>query len=833
MRKKCRIDNGGVYMNLWELFTEESKKIYGLAVSEASAIQAGSVDVEHILLGILRSSSSPAAQILQEYGLNYSNVRNEVYRLSKSSYSSSTSVEEPAPTLKKALEEAYELAQRNRHNYISPEHLLIAILEVDNSSAAQVLKKLGVPIREVLKKVKEKLKIADTTSNGDISTPTLDNFATNLTDLAKKGKLDPVIGRDKEIERTIQILCRRNKNNPVLIGEPGVGKTAIVEGLAQKIVNGEVPEELLNKKIYQLSMGNLLAGAKYRGEFEERMKSIIDEVKRAKDIILFIDELHTVVGAGDAQGGTDAANILKPELARGEIQIIGATTLDEYRKYIEKDPALERRFQPVMVEEPSVEDAIKILQGLKDKYESYHKVKITDEAIRDAVKLSARYITNRYLPDKAIDLLDEAATRVKLQNTDEFAKVKNLEKQLENLKREEEEAIMHEKFELAHQIHWKVKELEAKLEEEKKKWEEARVEKQKSSQVTSNEICNIVEQWTGVPVSTLRNDEAETLKNLEEILKQKIIGQDEAVKLVASAVRRARAGLSDPKRPNASFLFLGPTGVGKTALAKALAEVLFGTEEALIRFDMSEYMEKHAVSKLIGAPPGYVGYEEAGQLTEAVRRRPYCVLLFDEVEKAHPEVFNIFLQILEDGILTDSQGRRVDFRNTYIIMTSNIGADGIYGNIGNIGYKKSEEKSLDYEEMKKNYMNALFKQLKPEFINRIDEIVVFKPLSYEDLEKIVHIMLREVIARLNEKNIKFEITDEAILQLIKLGTDVKLGARPLRRTIQRYIENKLADMIILGELNEGDKVIVDWDGNEFKYIVEKDKNKEEIEKESK
>jgi C-terminal, D2-small domain, of ClpB protein./UvrB/uvrC motif./ATPase family associated with various cellular activities (AAA)./AAA domain (Cdc48 subfamily). len=628
-----------------------------------------------------------------------------------------------------------------------------------------------------------------------------------LTNLAHEGKLDPVIGREKEIERVIQILSRRTKNNPVLIGEPGVGKTAVVEGLAQRIVEGNIPELLKNKRVVTLDLSGMVAGAKYRGEFEERLKSVMSEIKQAGNVILFIDEMHTIVGAGAAEGAIDASNILKPALARGELQTIGATTLDEYRKYVEKDAALERRFQPVMVGEPSVEEAIQILFGLRDRYEAHHKVRITDEAIRAAVTLSDRYISDRYLPDKAIDLIDEAASKVRLQAFTTPPDLKKLEEELEDVRKEKEEAVMNQNYEKAAEMRDKEQRIKDQIEQEKEKWKNKNAAD--AEIVGEEEVAQIVSSWTGIPVKKLTEEESERLLKMEDILHQRVIGQSEAIGAVSRAIRRARAGLKDPKRPIGSFMFLGPTGVGKTELSKALAEVLFGDEDAMIRIDMSEYMERHTVSRLVGSPPGYVGYEEGGQLTEQVRRKPYSVILLDEIEKAHPDVFNILLQILEDGRLTDAKGRTVDFRNTVVIMTSNVGAHTIRKQ-KTLGFTATDlGVNSEYEKMKENIMEELKKTFRPEFINRLDEIIVFHALEDKDLRKIVDLMLNNVIKRLEEKEIYVEVTDSAKEHMTKEGFDPIYGARPLRRVIQRALEDNLSEAIIAGKVKVGDKVLVD------------------------
>lgn len=641
--------------------------------------------------------------------------------------------------------------------------------------------------------------------SGNASTPTLDSLARDLTAIAKEGNIDPVIGRSKEIERVIQVLSRRTKNNPVLIGEPGVGKTAIAEGLAQQIVNNEVPEILRDKRVMTLDMGTVVAGTKYRGEFEDRLKKVMEEIRQAGNIILFIDELHTLIGAGGAEGAIDASNILKPALARGELQCIGATTLDEYRKYIEKDAALERRFQPIQVDEPTIEESVQILQGLRDRYEAHHRVTITDEAIESAVKLSDRYITDRFLPDKAIDLIDEAASKVRLRSYTAPPNLKELEQKLEEVRKEKDAAVQSQEFEKAASLRDKEQRLREELEKTKDEWKEK--QGQESSEVTTEDIANVVSSWTGVPVAKLQKDESERLLNMEDILHNRVIGQDEAVKAISKAIRRARAGLKDPKRPIGSFIFLGPTGVGKTELARALAEAMFGDEDAMIRIDMSEYMEKHSTSRLVGSPPGYVGYEEGGQLTEKVRRKPYSVVLLDEIEKAHPEVFNILLQVLEDGRLTDAKGRTVDFRNTILIMTSNVGAHELRRN-KYVGFNLGDEEH-DYQDMKSKVMDELKKAFRPEFLNRIDEIIVFHSLEQKHLKQIVKLMAEQLKKRLKEQDIDFELTDQAIEKIAKEGTDLEYGARPLRRAIQKNVEDLLSEELLKGNIEKGKKVKID------------------------
>ncbi|MEW8958917.1 ATP-dependent Clp protease ATP-binding subunit [Neomoorella humiferrea] len=835
-------------------FTERANRALRLAQEEAKALRHPAVGTEHILLGILREGDSVAARALASLGVDVRAVRDEVRKIIRPGDTPGASEIGLTPRAKRVLELANEEARRQGVNYVGTEHILLGLLEEGEGLAAQVLSGLGLSADKIRQQVMALLGGAGgqpqaggwtmvfgnlpfgmggfpggvgfqpggapAAAKGPVragQTPTLDQFSRDLTRLAREDKLDPVIGREKEIERVIQILSRRTKNNPVLIGDPGVGKTAIVEGLAQRIVQNQVPEVLRDKRVVALDMSGMVAGTKYRGEFEERFKRVMDEVRAAGNVILFIDELHTLIGAGAAEGAIDAANILKPALARGELQTIGATTIDEYRKHIEKDAALERRFQAVMVGEPTVEETIAILKGLRDRYEAHHRVKISDEALEAAARLSDRYITDRYLPDKAIDLVDEAASRVRLKVYTAPDDVKKLEARLEELEKEKAAAVHAQEFEKAAALRDEEKKIKEELEAKKGEWQKEKgLEK---SVVTAEDIAQIVSSWTGIPVTQLAQEESERLLRLEEILHQRVIGQDEAVRAVARAVRRARAGLKDPKRPIGSFIFLGPTGVGKTELARALAEALFGDEDAMIRFDMSEYMEKHTVSRLVGAPPGYVGYEESGQLTEAVRRRPYSVVLFDEIEKAHPDIFNVLLQVLDDGRLTDAKGRTVDFRNTVIIMTSNIGAGTIKRE--SLGFKAStsEVAAESYEKMKKHIMEELRRTFRPEFLNRIDEIIVFHALSKEDIRKIVDLMLADLNRRLEDNKLTVEVTDEAKEILIKEGFDEAFGARPLRRAIQTLIEDQLSDEMLAGKIAPGDKVrAVARDG---KIVLEK------------
>ncbi|WP_018131250.1 ATP-dependent Clp protease ATP-binding subunit [Effusibacillus pohliae] len=795
-------------------FTERAQKVLALAQEEASRLGHSGVGTEHILLGLVREGEGIAAKALVSLGLSSEKVQKEVEKIIGRGQAPVGGMAY-TPRAKKVIELSIDEARKLGHNYVGTEHILLGLIREGEGVAARVLSNLGVSLNKARQQVLQLLG-GDVNDNNQESpqaanTPTLDSLARDLTQMARDGKLDPVIGRAKEIERVIQVLSRRTKNNPVLIGEPGVGKTAIAEGLAQRIVANEIPETLRNKRVMVLDMGTVVAGTKYRGEFEDRLKKIMDEIRQAGNVILFIDELHTLIGAGGAEGAIDASNILKPALARGELQCIGATTLDEYRKHIEKDAALERRFQPIMVEQPSVEDAIQILHGLRDRYEAHHRVKISDEALEAAVRLSDRYITDRFLPDKAIDLIDEAASRVRLRSHTQPPNLKELEEKLEEVRFEKESAVQSQEFEKAAALRDKEQKLREELEARKIEWQQNQVKN--DTVVTEEDIAEIVSMWTGIPVRKLAEEETERLINLEKLLHNRVIGQEEAVKAVARAVRRARAGLKDPKRPIGSFIFLGPTGVGKTELARALAEAMFGDENAMIRIDMSEYMERHTTSRLVGAPPGYVGYEEGGQLTEAVRRKPYSVVLLDEIEKAHPEVFNILLQLLDDGRLTDAKGRTVDFRNTIVIMTSNVGAQTIKKG-GALGFTANRE--ADYIDMKARVMDELKKQFRPEFLNRIDEIIVFHPLSADDIKQIVNLMTEDLRKRLREHNIDFVLTDEAKAFLAKEGFDPTYGARPLKRAIQRHIEDRLSEALLTGEIQRGDKVKIDVEGDHLK-----------------
>lgn len=798
-------------------FTEKAQHVIYYAQEEARAMNYPAVGTEHLLLGILREGESVAARALTEMGVDLQKTRDIILRLLSPGHEPVGSEIAITPRVKKVLALAQDEAVRWGVNYIGTEHLLLGILREGEGVASQVLAELDVDPDKVRKQV---IALLGGGSTMDASTggakggsgknhPTLDEFGRNLNDMVRQGKIDPVIGRANEIERVIQVLCRRTKNNPALLGEPGVGKTAIAEGLAQRIVSGKVPELLKDKEVIALDMGSLVAGSKYRGDFEERLKKIMEEAKADQNVILFIDEMHTLIGAGAADGALDAANILKPELARGDIQCIGATTLDEYRKHIEKDAALERRFQPITVSEPTQEDAIEILKGIRDKYEAHHNVEISDDAIEAAVKLSSRYITDRFLPDKAIDLIDEAASRVRLQNYTAPADVKALEEEIERLAKEKESAVVNQEYEKAAEYRDQEKQKRDELNKLTEAWKNQTTTETKV--VTGEEIANIVSNWTGVPVTKLQEEDTQRLLHMEDILHQRVVGQDEAVKAVSRAVRRAQSGLKNPKRPIGSFLFLGPTGVGKTELARALAEVLFDNEDAIVRIDMSEYMEKHSVSRLVGAPPGYVGHDEGGQLTEAVRRRPYSIVLLDEIEKAHPDVFNILLQVLDDGRLTDSQGRTVDFKNTVIIMTSNVGASNIK-TTGTLGFttdtSKAEEQAA-YDKMKARVMDALKATFRPEFLNRVDETIVFHALEKEHILSIVDLMMKDLHKRLQEQEIALEVSNEAKEKLVEEGYDPAYGARPLRRTIQRLVEDPLAEDLLQGRFQAGDTVKVD------------------------
>ena len=807
-------------------FTEKAERAIALAQESAMALGHNYVGTEHILLGLIREGTGIAARVLQSQGVTEERVVKEIEELIGRGEQTGQKLLGFTPRTKRVLELSFKEARRMGNSYIGTEHLLLGIMREGESVAVRILMDLGIDAQRLLNEIVRLLN-EETPGSGNASknssyssTPTLNQFGRDLTEMAREGKFDPVIGRDKEIERVIQILSRRTKNNPCLIGEPGVGKTAIAEGLAQKIVEGNIPEILKDKRVVTLDLSSMVAGAKYRGEFEERLKKALDEIKKAGNVILFIDEMHTIIGAGAAEGAIDASNILKPSLARGEIQVIGATTLDEYRKYVEKDAALERRFQPITVGEPTTEEAVEILKGVRDKYEAHHRVKITDEAIAAAVKFSDRYITDRFLPDKAIDLIDEAASRVRLKSFTAPPKLKELEEEVEKLAKEKEEAIKLQEFEKAAKIRDREHELKNKLEKAKNDWQQKN--QTTTDTVTEEEIAEIVSSWTGIPVKRLTEEDSERLMKLEDILHKRVVGQEEAVKAIARAIRRGRVGLKDPKRPIGSFIFLGPTGVGKTELSKALAEALFGDEKEMIRIDMSEYMEKFSVSRLIGSPPGYVGYEEGGQLTEKVRRKPYSVVLFDEIEKAHPDVFNILLQILEDGRLTDSQGRLVNFRNTVIIMTSNVGAR-LITEPKRLGFAAGDtDRVKTYEDMKNNVMSELKKTFRPEFLNRVDEIIVFHPLEMEHTMKIVELMIDVLAKRLKQNDITLEVSDNAKAFIAKKGFDQTFGARPLRRTIQTMIEDRLSEEMLDGRVKAGDKVFIDVEDDKIVIVPKKD-----------
>ena len=811
-------------------FTNRAKEAIEIANDLAVELGHNYIGSEHVLYGLAKEGNGVASKVLENQNVISQDILDKIDEL----IGREEKIEEIigfTPRTKKIIENAFIEARKIGYNYIGTEHLLIGILKEGDSIATRILLELNVNIpklyNEIVKFISEETDDNEESENKNNSnkrgsynqTQTLNQFGQDLTKKAEEGKLDPVIGRKEEIERVIQILSRRTKNNPCLIGEPGVGKTAVVEGLAQKIVAGDVPEILKNKRVVTVDISSMVAGAKYRGDFEERIKKALNEVKKAGDVILFIDEIHTIVGAGSADGAIDAANILKPLLARGEIQLVGATTLNEYRKYIEKDAALERRFSPVTVKEPSGKDTVEILKGIRDKYEAHHNVKITDEAIEAAVNLSTRYINDRFLPDKAIDLIDEAASRARIKTYTEPDILKKLQDEIEEVEKDKEEAVRSQKFEKAATLRDKEKELKREYEKEQEKWKNKNTKS--VTNITEENIAEVIESWTGIPANKLTEDENERLKHLEENLHKRVVGQNEAIEAVAKAIKRGRVGLKDPKRPIGSFLFLGPTGVGKTELSKALAECLFGDENAMIRIDMSEYMEPHSVSKLIGSPPGYVGFDEGGQLTEKIRRKPYAVILFDEIEKAHPDVMNMLLQILEDGRLTDSQGRTVNFKNTVIIMTSNIGARAITEK-KSLGFTNQEEQKdlqKEYEETKKEVMQILKRELRPEFINRIDEIIVFHKLNDDEISKIIDIMLNEVVNRLKNEKIDIEI-EEGVKDIIaKEGVNKEFGARPLRRAIQNILEDRLAEEILDGKLEKNTPTIVGTDGE--KIILKK------------
>jgi len=822
---------------MFRRFTQRARNAVIYAQEEARQLNHPAIGTEHILLGLLKEGEGVGARALLSMGIDLEKVRSEVTRIIGQG---NTPVEPPdgdlpvTPRAKKVFNLAFDEARLQGVNYVGTEHLLLALLREEEGVAGQVLTSMGVRLDQLRQQVMNLLggdmqpnppgtpyqePAANAYTPSPVNkrkpkskTPTLDAFSRDLTQDALEGRLDPVIGRHKEIERVIQVLSRRTKNNPVLIGDPGVGKTAIVEGLAQRIVENQVPEILSNKRVVALDLSSMIAGTKYRGEFEDRLTKIVAEIKAAGDVIVFIDELHTIVGAGAAEGAIDAANILKPSLARGEFQCVGATTLDEYRKHIEKDAALERRFQPITVDEPTPEESIEILKGLRDRYEAHHAVKISDEAINAAVNLSARYITDRFLPDKAIDLIDEASSRVRLNNYVVPDTIKEAENRLKDIIKEKEEAINAQEYEKAAQLRDEEQKLREQIENERKEWINKR--SLTMGTVGEEEIAAIVSSWTGIPVSKLAEEESDRLVNLEGILHERVIGQSEAVKAVARAVRRARAGLKNPKRPIGSFIFLGPTGVGKTELARALAEAMFGSEDAMIRLDMSEYMEKHAVARMIGSPPGYVGYDEGGQLTEKVRRKPYSVILLDEIEKAHPDVFNILLQVLEDGRLTDGQGRTVDFRNTIVIMTSNVGAESAR-HAKKVGFTSGEDRDMNYEKMKETMLEQMKHTFRPQFLNRIDEIIVFQSLTEEELKQIVDLLMKELKTRITENGFELEVSEAAKELILKQGYDPAYGARPLKRAIQKLVEDTVSEEILKRTVVPGDTILVDVENEEI------------------
>ncbi len=815
-------------MFMFGRFTERAQHVLVLAQEEAKRLNHNFIGTEHILLGLVREGSGIAARSLQNLGVQLPRVRSEVEKIIGKGEKTLTQGISYTPRAKKVIELAIEEGQNLGHNYVGTEHLLLGLLREGEGIAAQVLTILGIDLRKARREVIQLLGGAAQIGGGQSAknvpqTPTVDAFGRDLTKMAKEGKLDPVIGREKEIERVIQILSRRTKNNPCLIGEPGVGKTAIAEGLAQLIAEGNVPDILRDKRVVTLELAAVVAGTKYRGEFEERLRKLMQELQQAGTVIIFIDELHTIIGAGAAEGAIDASNILKPALAKGELQAIGATTIDEYRKYIERDPALERRFQPIMVGEPTREESYEILKGLRDRYEAHHRVKITDEALDAAVKLGDRYIQDRFLPDKAIDLIDEAASRVRLRNYTAPPDLKEMEDKLANLRQEKEAAVRNQEFEHAASLRDKEQQFRSQLDELKKEWEQKKVVSDLTV-VTEEDIAHIVASWTGIPVKKVAEEETERLLRMEEILHERVVGQHEAVHAVSRAIRRGRAGLKDPKRPIGSFIFLGPTGVGKTELARSLAEAIFGDEENIVRLDMSEYMEKHTTARLIGAPPGYVGYDEGGQLTEKVRRKPYSVILLDEIEKAHPDVFNILLQILEDGRLTDGKGRTVNFRNTVIIMTSNVGANFIKKQQG-MGFRPTDAERT-YEQMKDRLLNELKRTFRPEFLNRVDDLIVFQLLSRENIAEIVDLMLDELSRRIADYDLQLEVTPEAKELLAEEGFDPTYGARPLRRVIQKRLEDGISEEMLRGNFTTGDIIIVGKEKDRKKLVFtkqEKDK----------
>jgi ATP-dependent Clp protease ATP-binding subunit ClpC len=814
---------------MFNRFTQRAQKVLQLAQEEAIRMKHESIGTEHILLGLIREGGGIAAKALEAIDVGFETIEQGVEKLVGSGTKDVGPIVHYTPRAKKVIELSVDESRKLGHSYIGTEHILLALIREGEGVAARVLNNAGVSLNKARQQVLQLLGSNDNSAgnqgaSNSAATPTLDSLARDLTEVAREGSLDPVIGRGKEITRVIEVLARRTKNNPVLIGEPGVGKTAIAEGLAQQVVNNEVPEILRDKRVMTLDMGTVVAGTKYRGEFEDRMKKVMEEIRQAGNIILFIDELHTLIGAGGAEGAIDASNILKPSLARGELQCIGATTLDEYRKYIEKDAALERRFQPIQVDEPTVDETVQIIYGLRDRYEAHHRVKITDEAVEAAAKMSDRYISDRFLPDKAIDLIDEAGSKVRLRSYTTPPNLKELELKLEAIRSEKNAAVQSQEFEKAASFRDKEQKMKEELETTKTAWKEQ--QGQKESEVTVNDIAEVVAMWTGIPVTKIAETETAKLLNMEEMLHERVIGQGEAVTAISRAIRRARAGLKDPKRPIGSFIFLGPTGVGKTELARALAEVMFGDEDAMIRVDMSEYMEKHSTSRLVGSPPGYVGYDEGGQLTEKVRRKPYSVVLLDEIEKAHPDVFNILLQVLEDGRLTDSKGRTVDFRNTVVIMTSNVGAQALKKN-RYVGFNL-QDTNRDYEGMKSTMLEELKKAFRPEFLNRVDEMIVFHSLEKEHLREIVTLMSNELTKRLQEQDIDLSLTEEAKLKIADEGYDPEYGARPLRRALQKHVEDRLSEELLRGTVLTGGSVIVDVENGEFVVKTSGKEEREEV-----
>ena len=800
---------------LFGKLTERAQRVLAFAQEEAIALKHSNIGTEHILLGLVKEEEGIAAKVLQSFDITEEQIRDGVFKLITEGTEMPTSLHY-TPRAKRVIELSMDEARKLHHNFVGTEHILLGLIRESEGVASRVLAAAGLNITRARAAVIRMLGNPESYNRQgekeQSETPTLDSLARDLTEVARNGQLDPVIGRSEEITRVIEILSRRTKNNPVLIGEPGVGKTAVAEGLAQAIVRNEVPSTLKDKRVMSLDMGTVVAGTKYRGEFEERMKKVMDEIKQSKNVILFIDEMHTLIGAGGAEGSVDASNILKPALSRGEVQVIGATTLEEYRKHIEKDAALERRFQPIIVDEPSVQDTIIILQGLRDRYEAHHGITISDEALEAAATMSARYVQDRFLPDKAIDLIDEASSKVRLRNYTSPPDLKDLENQLESVKKEKDAAVQAQEFEAAAKHRDEQSKLEKEIEARQNDWKNEQTGAKQ--EVKRSDIELVISKMTGIPLSKIAEEESERLLNLEEILHERVIGQNEAVESISKAVRRARAGLKDPEKPIGSFIFLGPTGVGKTELAKALSEALFGEDDAMIRVDMSEYMEKHSVSRLVGSPPGYVGYDEGGQLTEQVRRKPYSLILFDEIEKAHPDVFNMLLQVLDDGRLTDATGRTVDFRNTVIVMTSNVGATQLRDDKF-VGFGSNDDEKEDYENIRSTMMKELKNTFRPEFINRVDDIIVFHSLEKSHLEEIVTLMINELAERLHDQNIHFTVTDRAKKQLAEDGYDKEFGARPLARSIQKNIEDNLSEAILRGEDLKGKLVTVDYKDDEF------------------